>query len=175
MQYIALLRGINISGHRIIKMADLRSNLNKLGLKGLRTYIQSGNILFESEEKKQTLSAMISKSIMENFGYEVPVFILSPATLLKAVAQNPFPEAQPNRLYLTFFSSSVKPIGFGEIEKLKKDNEHLILKANILYFHCPDGAARSKINNNLIEKKFGCSATTRNWRTTTKLVQMLNQ
>ncbi len=103
MQYIALLRGINISGHRIIKMADLRSILNKLGLKSVRTYILSGNILFESEEKKPTLSAMISKSIMENFGYEVPVFILSPATLLKAVAQNPFPEAQPNRLYLTFF------------------------------------------------------------------------
>ena len=86
MQYIALLRGINISGQRIIKMANLRCILNKLGLKGVRTYIQSGNILFESEEKKSTLSAMISKSIMEKFGYEVPVFILSPTTLLKAIA-----------------------------------------------------------------------------------------
>ena len=89
---------------------------------------------------------------MEKFGCEVPVFILSPAILLKAVAQNTFPEAQANRLYLTFFSSSVKPIGFGEIEKLKKDNVHLMLKANIHYFHCPDGAASNKINNNLMEK-----------------------
>lgn len=157
-----MLRGINISGHRIIKMADLRSILNELDLKAVRTYIQSGNILFESEEKKSTLSEMISKSIMENFGYEVPVFILSPATLLKAVAHNPFPEAQPKRLDLTFFSSFIKPTGFSDIKKLKQDNEHLMLKANILYFYCPEGAAKSKINNNLIEKKFGCCATTRN-------------
>lgn len=61
---------------------------------------------------------------MEIFGFEVPVFILYPARILLAVAQNPFPKAQPNRLYLTFFCSSVKQIGFGEIEKLKKDNEH---------------------------------------------------
>ena len=105
----------------------------------------------------------------------MPVFILSPTILLKAVAQNPFPEAEANRLYLTFFLLRLKPIGFGEIEKLKKDNKHLILKANILYFHCPYVAASSKINNNLMEKKFGCSTTIRNWRTTTKLVQMLNQ
>lgn len=173
MQYIALLRGINISGQKIIKMADLRTFLSTASLQSVRTYIQSGNILFESTLAKEELTKLIIETIEKHYGFYVPTIILTPAELQKAVENNPYPNAEGNKLYLTFLSDTANMDGLAAIESVKQEGEAISLIDNVLYFHCSNGTARSKISNNLVEKKLETRATTRNWRTTSKLLEML--
>lgn len=171
--YIALLRGINISGQKIIKMADLRTILSAAGLQNVRTYIQSGNILFESDLAREELTKLIIETIEKHYGFQVPTIILTPAELQKAADNNPYPKAEGNKLYLTFLSDTANMDGLVAIESVKQEGEAINFIDNVLYFHCPNGAARSKISNNLVEKKLETRATTRNWRTTNKLLEML--
>jgi uncharacterized protein (DUF1697 family) len=174
-KYIALLRGINISGQKIIKMADLRSYLTDIGLKNVQTYIQSGNIIFESNDSIKNLTQLIIDTIEKHYGFYVPTFILSPEQLQDAVNNNSYPNAEGNRLYLTFLSEEANLTGMEAIEEKLHETEYLSLIDNIIYFHCPNGAARSKITNNLIEKKLEVRATTRNWRTCNKLLALTTQ
>lgn len=173
MQYIALLRGINISGQKIIKMADLRAILSAAGLQNVTTYIQSGNVLFESDDTRTNLTQCIIDTIEKQYGFIVPTILLTPQELQAAVDNNPYSEAEGNRLYLTFLSDQPNKDGLAAIEAVKREGEEISFIENVLYFHCPIGAARSKISNNLVEKKLETRATTRNWRTTNKLLGMI--
>lgn len=173
MKYIALLRGINISGQKIIKMADLRAILEKVGLSKVQTYIQSGNVIFESDESKSVLTSLIINTIEKQYEFIVPTFIITPKELEKAISNNPYGEVEGNKLYLTFLSDKANLDGMGAIHEKVHENEFLQLIENVMYFYCPDGAARSNITNNLIEKKLEVKATTRNWRTCDKLLNLL--
>ncbi len=172
-KYIALLRGINISGQKIIKMADLRQLLSSAGLSNVQTYIQSGNIIFESNDSIKNLTQLVIDTIERHYGFYVPTFILLPEQLQNAVNNNPYKDAEGNKLYLTFLSDKANTNGMGAIHDKVKENEFLQLIDNVMYFHCPDGAAKSKITNNLIEKKLEVKATTRNWRTCGKLLGLI--
>lgn len=175
MKYIALLRGINISGQKIIKMANLKEILSSAGLSNVQTYIQSGNIIFESDESRKTVEELIISTINNHYGFIVPTFILTPKELEKAVRNNPYKIAEGNKLYLTFLSDKANKNGLEAIQNKVQENEFLQLIENVIYFHCPNGAAKSKITNNLIEKKLEVKATTRNWRTCGKLLGMVKQ
>ncbi len=172
-KYIALLRGINISGQKIIKMADLRALLSAEGLANVETYIQSGNIIFESDESRKTVEKLIVSTINNHYGFMVPTFILSPKELEKAISNNPFGKVEGNKLYLTFLSDKANRNGMEAINDKVQENEYLQIIENVMYFHCPNGAAKSKITNNLIEKKLEVTATTRNWRTCGKLLELV--
>jgi len=172
MKYIALLRGINISGQKIIKMADLRAILEKSGLSNVQTYIQSGNIIFESDESRVQLTQFIITIIEKRYGFITPTFILTPKDLEKAISNNPYEDVVGNKLYLTFLSDTANLEGMEAIQNKVQENEILQLIDNVVYFHCPNGAGKSKITNNLIEKKLQVQATTRNWRTCNKLLDM---
>lgn len=172
--YVALLRGINISGQKIIKMADLRAILSAAGLHNVTTYIQSGNVLFQSENTIENSTQCIINAIEQHYGFIVPTIILTAQELQAAASNNPYNDAEGNRLYLTFLAEVPNTKGMPSIEALKKEDEYIQLIDKVLYFHCPNGVARSKITNNLIEKKLESRATTRNWRTTNKLLAMLS-
>lgn len=172
MQYIALLRGINVSGHKIIKMAELRNLLENAGLKNVQTYIQSGNIVFESSKKREELGKLISNSIHQEYGFVVPTFILKPKELQAAVDNNPHPEAEGNKLYLTFFTTEVNDLNLAAIQSVMRDTEEVSLIDNVLFFHCPEGASKSKLSNNLVERKMEASATSRNIRSCHKLLEL---
>lgn len=174
--YIALLRGINVSGQKKIKMDDLRSLFENLNFYEVITYIQSGNIVFKTEKRDQIkLVTLIREEIIKNFGFEVEVIILNVQEINEVFENNPFikdTKKDREKFYVTFLSE--KPSN-GNMERLSKydynPEEYHIINATI-YFYAPNGYGRAKMNNNFFEKILGVYATTRNWKTVHKLVDL---
>ncbi len=177
--YLALFRGINVSGKKIIKMEALRKLMETEGFKNVKTYIQSGNVVFDSDIKsKAQISSALEALIEKQYVFEVSIFVLDINDLNKTVDNNPFAkkdelEEGTKKLYVTFLSE--KP-SQENIEKLKDApiGEDIIeFVDNVLYFKLISKASESKLSNNLIESKLKVRATTRNWNTTVKLLTML--
>jgi uncharacterized protein (DUF1697 family) len=140
----------------------------------VRTYIQSGNAIFESTEKNLSyLSKQLSAEINKHRGFEPLVHILTLEALSKAIAGNPFPDAttDPSSLHLGFLSSSPKSPNLEKISALKKDSERFLLAESVFYLHAPEGVGRSKLAANS-EKLLGVPMTDRNWKTVCKVMEM---
>ena len=176
--YIALLRGINVGGQKKIKMAELRAHLSKAGFEDVKTYIQSGNICCRSTAlSEDEVSNQIQNVIRDQYGFEVPTMVLKTKTLQEAFNNNPYTKAAeeyPNRTFIAFLNSEPEKERIEILNQLDYSPDELELKGKYLYFHCPNGAANSKISNNLFESKLKVSATTRNVRTVGKLLEMVN-
>ena len=146
--YIALFRGINVGGNNILPMQELVAQLENIGLQNVRTYIQSGNVIFQSEEKNASLlSNKIRAAIKKNHGFEPQVVLLELEEMEKAVGSNPFPEAEsePKTLHLLFLASVPKNPDYDALESIKTDRERFVLKGSVFYLHAPDGIGRSKL------------------------------
>lgn len=173
--YIALFRGINVGGNNMLPMKELVSVLKSLGLKGVRTYIQSGNVIFQSQAVNTTqLSVRISSAIMKSHGFEPKVLLLDSATLDKAIKSNPYPEAksEPNTLHVNFLSLIPPAPDLKSLEKIKAESERFHLAGEVLYLHAPKGIGRSKLAAGM-ERLLGVPMTSRNWRTVCKLKEMI--
>ncbi|MEW7290095.1 DUF1697 domain-containing protein [Aquimarina sp. 2304DJ70-9] len=177
--YIALLRGINVSGQKKIKMIDLKGMLEDLGLTSVTTYIQSGNIVFKSKNTNtQILSDQIKKGISTKFGFDVPVLLLTPETLKDIYQKNTFSEGLLNgeiedkKMYFTLLSAS--PDQEAVVELMAKDYEEEKFKITdkVVYFYAAKGYGKTKLTNNFFEKKLKCNATTRNLKTVIKLLEL---
>lgn len=173
--FIALLRGINVSGQKKIKMADLKQHFEELNFQNVITYIQSGNIIFQTKIKDiNKLEKSISNKINEHYGFDVEVIIKTISELEYIINNNPFikQKKDPNKIYLTFLHSFPK---MENINKLKETNyspeEYSIDNKNIFFF-APNGYGKAKMNNNFFEKKLKLIATTRNWKTVNKLYDL---
>ena len=176
--HIALLRGINVSGQKKIKMADLRAHLGELGFGHVRTYIQSGNILLESDKSAGEVEEMIGEKIREKYGFEVPVMVKSPADLKAAIDANPFkddPEKDSKRFYLTFLAEEPAADRIAHLATYDFPPEEYLLEGKVVHFYSPDSYGRAKMNNNFFEQKLKVQATTRNWRSTLKLIEMAEE
>ncbi|MCB9034740.1 MAG: DUF1697 domain-containing protein [Chitinophagales bacterium] len=174
--YISILRGINVSGHRIIKMDALKKMCADLKFENIKTYIQSGNIVFQANEKTtQAISEILKTNIEKIFGFDVPVITLTQTELEKIVNSNPFLNDKSKDLaffHITFLSEKPKT-EYTELLKqinLKNDQFKIIDKA--LYLYCPDSYSNSKLTNSFIESKLKVTATTRNWKTVNQLLKM---
>jgi uncharacterized protein (DUF1697 family) len=175
--YIALFRGINVGGNNVLPMQELVAQLESIGLQNVRTYIQSGNVVFQSEEKNASLlSNNIRAAIKKSHGFEPQVVLLELEEMEKAVGSNPFPEAEyePKTLHLLFLASVPKNPDYDALESIKSDRERFALKDGIFYLHAPDGIGRSKLAANA-EKLLGVWVTGRNWRTVCKIMEMASQ
>ncbi len=174
--YIALLRGVNVSGKNLIKMAELVQALSGTGLRNVRTYIQSGNIVFESESTDcGMLMALISGTVLEQFGLQVPVQVLKRSDLSDICDKNPFISDHglpPDHLHLTLFNTCPDPVLSGKINPEDYSPDEFIILDKAVYLYCPSGYGKTKLNNGFFEKKLKVSATTRNWATVKKLVSM---
>lgn len=174
--WILLLRGINVGGRNRLAMNDLKGILKSLGLENVRTYIQSGNVVFEStEEISPGLAAGIAATIEERHGFEPRVLLLSADRLEKAIESNPFPEAEaePRTLHLFFLSSAPESPDLESLAEARSPTERFHLTDRVFYLHAPDGIGRSRLAANA-EKYIGVPVTARNWRTVQKLWQMAN-
>lgn len=170
---IALFRGINVGGNRILPMKELASLLEGLGAAEVRTYIQSGNAVLKSDRPVAELSREIETAIEERYGFRPRVLLLEVAELRDAMENNPFPEAvsEPKSLHLYFLSERPASPDLAGLEDLKKTNERFVLSGTVFYLHAPDGIGRSRLAEKA-EALLGVSATARNWRTVTKVAAM---
>jgi uncharacterized protein (DUF1697 family) len=178
--FIALLRGINVGGTGTLPMKELVSILESLGAQNPRTYIQSGNAVFELEGKlaagaagKKAFSAKLSAAIDKKRGFAPHVLILDANEFAKLAAANPYPEAEPEPRSLHLFFLDAKPAvaNLKSLESFRGPTERFELHKTVLYLHAPDGIGRSKLAAS-VERKLGVPITARNWRTVCKLLEI---
>jgi len=174
--YIALFRGINVGGTNKLTMNELVGILEELGCQKVKTYIQSGNVVFKSNENDASrLSKSISNKIEKYFGFAPFILLLRPEEFEKILENNPFPKAEndPKTLHVGFLGSIPKEPNLIKLKSLRKENERFRLIGKAFYLYAPDGIGRSKLAANT-EKLLGVSMTDRNWRTVNKIMEMVS-
>jgi uncharacterized protein (DUF1697 family) len=173
--YVALLRGINLGARNKVAMADLRELFVALGAEAVATYVQSGNVVFKSSVRSPaTLRRAIEERIEADLGLRVTVLLRTRAQLAKLVAGSPFATGtrEPTTLHVTFLADAPKRSSVRELEARDFAPDELRVAGRDL--HCPNGYGRSKLSNAYVEKQLDVAATTRNWKTVTKLAELAN-
>jgi len=174
--YISILRGVNISGHNLMKMDALRKLYENLGFNGVTTYIQSGNVIFTSNDVElPALEQKISQQIEKEFGFRVSMVILTVDKLKGIIENNPFlkdSSKDQSFLHVTFLSSRPDYYDQKIIEDKKQDGEEIIFSDNAVYLYFPNGYGKTKLTNNFLEAKLKTGATTRNWKTVNELYKI---
>lgn len=177
--YISMLRGINVSGQNMIKMSDLKSLYEALGFLNVRTYLQSGNVVFDSPASdRMELSNTIAAQIKQTLGFTLPVFIRTGDDFQQVLSSNPFVDDRhedPARLYVTFLFQKVDGDKIISLAAPANETAEFIFLETGIYLFCPAGYGRTKLNNNFFEKKLKIPATTRNWNTVNALFQMTRE
>lgn len=175
--YAALLRGINVSGHRRVPMADLRRLLGELGHEDVATHLQSGNAVFRSASGDQNaLRAELERAVEDHFGFPVDCLVRSGAYLAAVADACPFPaaELEGKQLHVTYFDQAVDAARFAPLDAESFRPEEFRLGDRALYLYAPDGLGRSKLAVALGRPALtrGLVATSRNWNTVARLVEM---
>ena len=175
--YIALFRGINVGGKNKMLMKDLALILEETGYTHVRTYIQSGNVLFQSSHSKvMNFSQDIGRAIREKYGFLPGIMLLDVSELEIAINSNPYPEAEknPKSLHLYFLGHTPDAPDIKALNQIKSESESFKLIKNVFYLYAPDGIGRSKLVAR-VERLLGVEVTARNWNTVTKLLEMANE
>jgi uncharacterized protein (DUF1697 family) len=175
--YAALLRGINVGGARKVPMAELRTLMEGLGHTGVRSHLQSGQAVFTAGHgDEESLAAELTAAIEKHFGFSVDVIVRDHAYLAAIADACPFPaaELEGKQLHVTYFSQPVDADRFAAIDRPAFLPEEFKLGDRALYLYAPNGLGRSKLAEQLARPRInkGLIATTRNWNTVVKLVEM---
>lgn len=174
--YIAMLRGINVSGHNIIKMEQLRASFVTLGFGNIKTYVQSGNVVFEARnDSAANLAKKIERKMTRDFGFSVPVVLMTSKRMEETFKRCPFvkrPNIDHSKLHVTFLSDDPPETALEQLQPLGVKPEQLRIVGREIYLYCPHGYGRTKLSNTAIEKKLSVRATTRNWNTVNTLLAM---
>lgn len=175
-KYIAILRGINVSGQKKIKMDDLRSLMEELKLKNVQTYIQSGNLVFEhSKVGEVELAKKIGEMLFQHYGFQVPVITRTLSEWKYVFDNNPFlnnRDEDISKLHVTFLSDNPQQEYLNKIKEYAYPPDEFIIAGKQVYLFCPDGYGITKLSNTFFENKLKVTATTRNFKTVSKLVEM---
>jgi uncharacterized protein (DUF1697 family) len=172
--FVALLRGINVGGHRKVPMAELRAVAEGLGLTRVRTYVASGNLVFESNEQGPALERALEAAIAERFGFDVDVIVRSAAEWCALHGGNPFPEesaTDPAKVMMTIGKQPATDAAVAALRARASANERVERAGEALWLWFGDGAGRSKLAAAPAGKEIW---TTRNWRTVATLKDMLD-
>lgn len=186
--WIALLRGINVGGRAKIVMDELRAACTDLGWQNVRTYIQSGNVVFSSPgdgagtdpgaDPAADLAANLAAAVEKRFGVTVPVIVRSSSEWRRYVENVPFPteaENEPSRVLLALSEGPVLPEAAGALQERAAAGERVRLAGDALWLYFPNGVARSKLTPRVLDRLAGSPVTTRNWRTVLKLARMAEE
>ncbi len=175
LEYISLIRGINVGG-KSLKMELLRSIYESLKLEDVKTYIQSGNVLFNSNTKNiEKIKNEIVKSIEKQSGLSVSVIIRKNKEIKNIIENNPFIKSGNNeteRMYVTFLESVPDKNKMKGLIPSKKTKDEFKIIGKEIYLYCPEGYGKTVLSNDFFEKKLKLKATSRNWRTLNKLYEM---
>jgi uncharacterized protein (DUF1697 family) len=160
-------------------MEQLRELCNGLGCQNVETYLQSGNIVFQTTaENPVAVSKSISGAILESFGFDVPVIVRTLKEIGSVIANNPFlkeKKIDSSKLHVTFLSETPQKSSLKKLETLATSPDRFYLASHEIYLYCPVGYGRTKLSNNAIEKALSVNATTRNWKTTNALFEMVSK
>ena len=178
MRYISILRGINVGGNRKILMSDLNKLFVNLGFSKVETYIQSGNVIFESNQKWSNvdLEERIQKAIAETYGFDVPVIVRTTDEWAKSIVNNLYwkeKDADIDRLHLTCLKDIPSPELLDKIKLFQFLPDRYEIIGKDVFIFCAAGYGKSKLTNPFFESKLKVPATTRNWKTVMKLHEMI--
>jgi len=176
MRFVALLRGINVGGHKRVPMAELRGLCAELGWTNVASYIQSGNLVFDATGKAAVLEGTLEAALAERFGFEITTLVRSARALRALPATNPFTEAaseSPKFVMLLLAKAALDKRAAAELAPLARAGEEVVQVPGALWLHLPNGAARSKWSPTVLDRCAGSPATTRNWNTLSKLIELL--
>jgi len=174
-KFIALLRGINVSGQKKIKMSDLKTLFEEDGFQNVTTYIQSGNVIFSAKEKTPAkLEERISLCIKKQFGFDVKVIVITPGEIENTLKNNPFIKKKKDfdKLYVIFLSTVPSPVNIEKLNESDFSPEEYIINGKCIYLFVPNGYGKAKLNNNFFENKLKVSGSTRNWKTVNQLYEL---
>lgn len=172
--YIGLLRAVNVGGN-ILKMDALRAVCDTLGFEDVRTYVQSGNVVFTSSKSASACAAALMKALVGKTRLPVDVMVRSPGQLKTILAKNPFLKKKgvdTTRLAVTFLSGPAPKDAAKNLAAIPAGDDEVHVAGTELYLHCPSGFARTKLTNAKIESTLSLRATTRNWNTVNQLYAM---
>lgn len=176
--YISLLRGINVNGQKLIKMDALKKACTEIGLENVRTYIQSGNLIFESpSENSISISESISRKIHEDFGFDVPVITITKKELEQVIAANPFSKKSSmdsTFFHVAFLSEAPSSQSIESLQEIEVKADEFAFIGKAMYLYCPDGYSNSRLTNGFLEARLKVTATTRNWKTTNELFRIVS-
>jgi uncharacterized protein (DUF1697 family) len=174
-RYVALLRGINLGGHNRVSMSDLRALFASLGAEDVATHVQSGNVIFKSANGPGKLTKAIEERIHRDLGLSVTVLLRTRPQLAKVLAGNPFANGgkEPTKLHVTFLAEKPDLARVRELDPGHAEPDEFQVVGQEIYLHCPNGYGRSKLTNAYFEKQLGVAASTRNWKTVTKLAELV--
>ena len=174
--YISLLRGINVSGQKQIRMTDLKDLYQSLGFTHAESYLQSGNLVFTSDEEDRSIIAeAIEAAIARTLGYEVIVIMRDADDFRRIVQSNPFLTTRnedPSYLHVTFLTEPPSPAALSTLVVPGDAPDEFHVVGQEVYLFCPNGYGRTKLSNQFFERKLNVAATTRNWKTVTALYNM---
>lgn len=170
---IALLRGINVSGQKIIPMADLKAMFVKLGFKDAKTFIQSGNVVFTSASAAPALVKALEAGIRKTFGFDVTVVVKTLRELEAIVAANPYKKPKEGeRVYIAYLAEAPGKEGVAAMEACANEVDHFTVAKAAVYILARKGIGKSQFSNNFLEKKLKVRATTRNMESSLKLIDL---
>lgn len=177
MKYISILRGINVSGQKKIRMLDLKSLYESLGFEKVVTYIQSGNVIFEvSDKNKSNIKTQIEEAIEKKYKFYVPVEIRTNREIESIIKNSPFGAVDlakdGAKVLVTFLGTKPDKVKVSTVLSYVVLPEKLVVKGREVYLYCPNGYGKSKLSNTFLENKLGVEATTRNWKSVHKLYEL---
>ena len=158
-------------------MNDLKVLYENSGFEDVSTYIQSGNVIFTSNEtSKSSIKSKLENTITQEYGFDVPIYICTNEEMQNIFENSPFLESQDEengtKILVTFLSSTPTQTDIDKVMTYVKEPEKLVVSNAIVYFYCPSGYGKSKLSNKFLESKLKVVATTRNWKTVTKLCEI---
>lgn len=173
--YVAMIKGINVGGHRSVAMGELRSLFEALPAEDVATYVQSGNVVLRSAfPDGGSVAAAAEQQLASRLGVTTTVVVRRADELTQTVAENPFDlgKGDATALHVTFLATPPDPERVAGLASVGSGPDGFVVAGRDIYLHCPGGYGRTKLNNGFFEKKLGQAATTRNWRTVTTLADM---
>ena len=172
--YIAFLRGINVGGQKIIKMEKLKEIFESLQFQNVKTYIQSGNVMFESTEDSPDILCKIEAELESVLGYKVTSIIRTADELEKVIEQNPFSTSECfEKQYVTFLYGEPAAEAVDRLMSYKNDVDDFCVTHREVFLLCGKGYGKTKFSNHFLESKLDVLATTRNWKTVNKILNMI--
>jgi uncharacterized protein (DUF1697 family) len=173
--YISILRGINVSGQKSIKMTELKALYESMGFEEVSTYIQSGNLVFRTAKKPA--SDTLHQAIKDRFGFDVPVILRSATEWKKVTNSNPFikdKNKDVTKMHVVFLAEKPDKSTAEKLNSYRHEPEAFNIQGKEIFLYCPNGYGKTKLSNNNIEKATNTCATTRNWKTVNKLLEIAN-